>query len=238
MGQEVGVSALQMVQGASVIANVGNRVTLSCVSRIVSADGKILWKNTPQISPNIISPGTAALLLSYMESTAQVGTGYRANIGDVPIGVKTGTAQMQDPATGAYSDTDFLSNCMAVFPSDDPQIILYIVINKAQGETYAGRIVAPVIADASNVIIDYLGLSRRNAPVVQHTGIVQIPKNQPVTMGDVVPDMTGIAKRLLTPLIARRDIRVLISGDGYVVSQSPAPGTPVTEGMTIELSLQ
>ncbi|MDR2898471.1 MAG: penicillin-binding protein 2, partial [Spirochaetaceae bacterium] len=175
MGQEVGVSALQMVQAASAIANGGNRVNLSCVSRIVSADGNILWKNVPQTTPNVISPGTAAQLLSYMETTAQVGTGYRASIGDVPIGVKTGTAQMQDPETGGYSDTDFLSNCMAVFPADDPEIILYIVINKAQGETYAGRIVAPVIAEASNVIIDYLGLSRRNAPVVQHTGVLQIP---------------------------------------------------------------
>jgi cell division protein FtsI (penicillin-binding protein 3) len=208
------------------------------VSRIVSSDGKVLWKNVPQITRNVISPRNAELLLSYMESTAQVGTGHRAFIGDVPIGVKTGTAQMQDPETGTYSDTDFLSNCIAVFPADDPEIILYIVINKAQGETYAGRIVAPVIADASNVIIDYLGLSRKSAPVVQHTGILQIPKNQPVELKAVVPDMTGIPKRLLTPLLARNDIRVLITGDGYVVSQKPSPGTPVIEGMTIELRLE
>ena len=56
---------------------------------------------------------------------------------------------MADTVNGGYSNTDFLSNCMAIFPIENPQIVLYIVIEKAKGETYAGRIVAPVIAKAA-----------------------------------------------------------------------------------------
>ena len=52
---------------------------------------------------------------------------------------------------------------MAIFPIENPEIILYIVIEKAKGETYAGRIVAPVIAKAADVIIDQLGMARGKA---------------------------------------------------------------------------
>jgi cell division protein FtsI (penicillin-binding protein 3) len=173
-----------------------------------------------------------------METTARSGTGSRANISDVSIGVKTGTAQMLDPETGRYSETDFVSNCVAVFPIEDPEIILYIVINKAKGETYAGRIVAPVIGDAADVIIDHLGMARLNATSLEHSGKIKIYSENPTTLKDVIPDFTGTPKRLLMNLLNRKDMDVSITGDGYVVSQYPEPGTPITKGMILELYLE
>nr|MBP7480261.1 PASTA domain-containing protein [Spirochaetaceae bacterium] len=177
-------------------------------------------------------------ILSCMQTTAQSGTGSRAALGDVSIGVKTGTAQMSDKEKGGYSTTDFLSNCLAVFPIEDPQIILYIVISKAQGETYAGRIVAPVIADAADVIIDHLGLARSGASSIAHTGKIAITSGTAPVIGTTVPNFTGTPKRLLIPLLDRNDLRIIINGDGWVYAQSPEPGTPVTENMLIELHLQ
>ena len=173
-----------------------------------------------------------------MKSTAQVGTGHRAALGDISIGVKTGTAQMIDTTTGGYSDTDFISNCIAVFPAEDPQIILYIVITKAKGETYAGRIVAPVVAEAADVIIDNLGLSREGAASLAHSGLISVPAGTLPEILGVLPDFTGIPKRNLTALLMRDDLNVVIYGDGYVVSQNPPVGTPVTEDMTIEFYLE
>ncbi len=238
MGQEVAVSALQMVEAATAFANGGVRVKLSLVSKIVDTDGTVTYEHRREPLNQVISPENAALLLSYMESTARFGTGYRAAVGDVPIAVKTGTAQMRDPETGAYSDTDFLSNCIALFPADDPQIVLDVFISKARAETLAGRIAAPVIAEASNAIIDQMGFSRKNAASVVHSGLIEIPKTEPVVLGSVIPDFTGLPKRMLTSLFQREDINVVITGDGWVVSQSPPAGTPVTEGMTIELRLE
>ena len=68
---------------------------------------------------------------------------------------------MLDEKSGGYSKNDFVSNCLAIFPVEDPQIILYIVITKAKGENYAGRIVAPVIGEAADTIIDQLGFHDR-----------------------------------------------------------------------------
>lgn len=238
IGQEISVTALQMIQAMSAIANGGIPVKPTLVSKIIGFDGSVEYEQEPEYLDRIISKSTADYLLSCMETTAQYGTGTRANVGGVSMGVKTGTAQMLDPVTKAYSETDFVSNCMAVFPVEKPEIILYIVITKAQGETYAGRIVAPVISQAADVIIDHLGMARANAVSLSHPTSVSFYTGEASEIGDTVPDFTGTPKRMLTSLLERNDIRVLITGDGYVQSQTPEPGTPVTENMTIELFLE
>ena len=238
IGQEISVSALQMVQATTALTNGGTPVSLSLVSKITNYDGTVEYQHEINYKNPVISKATADYLLSCMETTARSGTGSRANISDVSIGVKTGTAQMLDPETGRYSETDFVSNCVAVFPIEDPEIILYIVINKAKGETYAGRIVAPVIGDAADVIIDHLGMARLNATSLEHSGKITIYSENPTTLKDVIPDFTGTPKRLLANLLNRKDIDVTIQGDGYVVSQYPAPGTPITKGMIVELYLE
>ena len=238
MGQEISVSALQMVQAASAIANYGIPVKPTVIKKITNKDGSIAYEHQPEYKDRVFKESTAKYILSCMETTATSGTGSRAKLRDISIGVKTGTAQMADSKNGGYSTTDFLSNCMAIFPIEDPQIILYIVVEKAKGETYAGRIVAPVIAKAADEIIDYLGMSRGDAASLEHSGKITISPSKPFTIGKTVPDFTGKSMRELLPLFNRNDIKVKVNGSGWVKSQSPAPGTPVTENMLIELNLE
>ena len=238
MGQEIYVTALQMVQAASAIANGGKPVQLSIISKILDKDGNMTYLHRPEFKQQVIKKSTADYVLSCMETTARMGTGAKANVGDIAIGVKTGTAQIYDANLHTYSDKDFTSSCMAIFPIEDPEIILYIVITKAKGETYGGRIVAPVIQDAANVIIDYLGMQRDRAVSVTHSGKITIPQTKPIAIKDYVPDFTDCPKRKLLPLLNRSDIKFIIKGDGHVVSQNPPPGSPVTENMIIELTLE
>ena len=238
IGQEITVSALQMVQAASAIANGGVPVQLTFIHKITNKDGTVFYEHTPEYKSRNFSKATADYVLSCMETTATTGTGARANLHDVSIGVKTGTAQMADKVHGGYSTTDFLSNCISIFPIENPQIVLYIVVTKAKGETYAGRIVAPVIAEAADVIIDHLGMSREKAASFEHSGVINIRQNQAVTMGSYVPNLIGKSKKDLLPLITRKDVHFIINGSGWVTSQNPAPGTPVSEDMVIELNLE
>ena len=238
IGQELGVSAIQMVQAASIIANQGKKVPLTVIHRIQSKDGTVRQIKNDEPQEQILKPSTAKYILSCMETTAQSGTGSKAALRDISIGVKTGTAQMADTINGGYSTTDFLSNCMAIFPVENPQIILYIVIEKAKGETYAGRIVAPVIAEAANEIIDYLGMERDSAASLEHTGLISISQDKPLEVKVYVPNFIGRPKRDLLPLILDDKILYSINGEGYVISQNPEPGTPITENMTIELNLE
>ena len=238
IGQEISVSALQMVQAATSIGNGGVPVQLSFIHKITNKDGTTYYEHEPQYKDRVFSKNTADYILSCMETTAKSGTGSRANLRDVDIGVKTGTAQMADKEHGGYSDTDFLSSCIAIFPVDEPQIVLYIVVEKAKGETYGGRIVAPVIGEAADIIIDHLGMSRGGAASLEHSGVITISSSQGIQVGSVVPDFTGKSKRELLSLMERSDIRLNINGSGWVTSQSPEPGTPVTENMVIELNLE
>lgn len=238
MGQEISVSALQMIQAASAIANKGVPVKPAVIKRITNRDGSITYEHQPEYRQRIFKESTSKYVLSCMETTATSGTGSRAHLNDISIGVKTGTAQMADKKNGGYSTTDFLSNCMAIFPVEDPQIILYIVVEKAKGETYAGRIVAPVIASAADVIIDHLGMSRGDAASLAHSGKITISPAKPFNLGTKVPDFTGMSMRELLPLFSRNDIKLKVNGSGWVKSQSPEPGTPVTENMLIELNLE
>ncbi|MBQ2530505.1 MAG: transpeptidase family protein [Treponema sp.] len=239
IGQELTVTALQMVQAAGIIANDGIPVKMTFIKRIKDKDGKIEYEHTPEYGSRVLKQTTTQYILSCMETTAEKGTGVRAALGDISIGVKTGTAQMADPIHGGYSETDFLSNCLAVFPVEKPQIVLYIVIQKAKGETYAGRIVAPVIREAADEIIDHLGMSREGAPVVGHSGRISIQSNVPITLNGAVPDFIGRPKRDLIPVISSHpELNFVINGEGWVKSQKPAPGSPIMENMTIELNLE
>lgn len=238
IGQEISVSALQMVQAATAIANGGVPVKLSVIHKITDKEGAVLFEHEPEYKNRVFKKTTADYVLSCMETTATTGTGARANIGDVAIGVKTGTAQMADKENGGYSETDFLSSCLAIFPVDEPEIVLYIVVEKAKGETYGGRIVAPVIAEAADTIIDYMGMSRGKASSIEHNGVITIPNTKDITLGSVTPDFTGYSKKDLLPLMEQAKGRLNINGSGWVTSQNPEPGTPLTENTIIELYLE
>lgn len=238
IGQEVGVSAIQMLQAATYIANKGRGVQLSLVSKIADKEGNVITKIEPVYKQQNIKQSTAEYILSCMQTGAEKGIGWRANLGDIPIGVKTGTAQMADTLNGGYSDTDFLSDCLAFFPAEDPEIILYIVVQKAQGIQYASRIVAPVIKESADTIIDHLGMSRGSAASVEHSGRVSIQETHQITVGKSLPDFTGKSKRELLNLLDRQDINVNIHGNGWVVSQEPEAGTPITENMRLDLYLE
>jgi cell division protein FtsI (penicillin-binding protein 3) len=238
IGQEISVSALQMVQAATAIANGGVPVKLTVIHKITNKDGTVFYEHTPEYKDRVFSKATADYVLSCMETTAKSGTGSRANIGDVAIGVKTGTAQMADKVHGGYSDTDFISSCISIFPVDNPQIILYIVVVKAKGETYGGRIVAPVIAEAADTIIDYMGMSRGGASSLEHNGIITIPNTKEIRIGAELPDFSGLSKKDLLPLMELSNVKLNVNGSGWVTSQNPEPGTPVTENMIIELNLE
>ncbi|MDR3020405.1 MAG: transpeptidase family protein [Treponema sp.] len=238
IGQEIAVSAYQMLQAASAIANDGILVPPRVVSRIVSPDGVITpWEGGA--SRRILRADTARAMRSYMVDAASgIGTGWRAAVEDLSLAVKTGTAQIIDPVTRRYSQTDFIASCIALLPAESPSLILYLAIIKPQGEIFGGRIAAPAIREAAESLIDYLGIPRGRNPQISHPPSINIPASRLPAVETHVPDFTGLAKRMLLPLLLRDDITVEIRGDGWVRRQSPPYGTPVTSGMTIILELE
>jgi cell division protein FtsI (penicillin-binding protein 3) len=241
-GQEVAVSALQVMQAASIIANSGRLVPLKIISQITPADGKAVtvWENSSAANQQVIRPEAARKMLSYMADTAtEIGTGWRANIEDLGLAVKTGTAQYRDPVVGGYSRTDFIASCIALLPAESPSLGLYVVIIKPRrGETYGGRIAAPAIRETAEQLIDYLGIPRGSNAIVEHPHVIGFAEKQLPPVTSKVPNFYGLSKKTLLPLTLRNDIHVEIFGDGGVRRQSPPPGTAIAPDTVIELILE
>ncbi|MDR2631282.1 MAG: transpeptidase family protein [Spirochaetaceae bacterium] len=240
MGQEIAVSALQMLQAATAVANDGILVPPRIVSRIISGDGKSSEPYAAPPSRRVLQAETARNMRHYMEDvTSAIGTGWRANVEDLSLAVKTGTAQIIDPLTGGYSNTDFIASCLAMVPSESPSLILYLVIIKPQGASYlGGRIAAPPIREAAEALVDYLGIPRGKNPQILHSGSVSIPREESPLLEDTVPDFSGYSKRSLLPLLLQDEIHIEITGEGWVRRQYPPPGTPLSPGDTITLELE
>ena len=239
MGQEIAVSALQMVQAATAVANDGILVPPRIISKIVSADGKSERKWENGVPRRVLKPETARAMRSYMvDVTSDIGTGWRANVEDLSLAVKTGTAQIIDPLTGAYSGTDFIASCIALLPAESPSLVLYLVIVKPRGEYFGGRIAAPPVRQAAEVLVDYLGIPRGRNPQVDHPSSVILPRDQTPRIAGTVPDFTGLSKRTLLPLLLRDDLHIEMEGDGWVRRQSPPPGSPLTRNTVIRLELE
>jgi cell division protein FtsI (penicillin-binding protein 3) len=238
IGQEIAVSAYQMIQAAGAIANNGVLVPPRIVSKIISDDGTVKeWEGGA--SRRVIKAETARNLRSYMADAASgIGTGWRAAVEDMSLAVKTGTAQLIDPVTRKYSDSDFIASCIALLPAESPSLILYLAIIKPKGEIFGGRIAAPAIRETAESIIDYLGIPRGRNEQINHPSSVNIPTSRLPVILDKLPDYSGFAKRLLLPLLFYDDISFEIRGDGWVRYQDPPPGTVVTEGMTVVLYLE
>lgn len=240
IGQEVLVTPLQMITAAAAIANGGTLMKPTTVKRIETADGDPVFVHEPQAVNRVVSPETARAILDAMETTASMqGTGWRAKVSDIRMAVKTGTAQMIDPKTRAYSDTDYIASTLGIFPADAPRIVLYLAIIKPRGASYlGGQIAAPVLHDAAEAVLSCIDIERGKSPTVVHEGSVVLSAEVPAEVGEMMPDLTGRSKRALLPLLERRDLKVVIEGDGYVVSQQPAPGSPVGAGATLTFSLK
>ncbi len=239
IGQEIGVSALQIVQAATVLANEGVMVKLQIVHKILSAEGNVMIENGRTEVRRVIRPETALTMLGMLKSTVDIGTGHRARIEGYDLAGKTGTAQVRDPKTGKYSEKFYLASVLLYLPADKPRYIVYVTIENPLGDSYlGGQIASPVGRSVVEKIIQLRGLPKAGEPLVSHPGSATLGVPPTLVVGDTVPNLIGLSKRSLLPLLNKPRLRVDIQGDGWVVKQSPAAGTPITDGMTVTVSLQ
>jgi cell division protein FtsI (penicillin-binding protein 3) len=240
IGQEVSVSAVQIVAAATAFANDGMVLEPHIVKRIVSPEGKTMESFDRRPVRQAISPETAKASLLMLESVTEPGgTGTRAAIEGTRVSIKTGTGEIYDPATGTYSAGAVLASALAVFPTEDPRFIIYVVIDHPRGrEYYGGRIAAPIVGNLGRELIRYYGMPSPGSSSVVHDGTITVKEPQDASIGTSMPDLTGYSKRQLMPLLEQEVVEVTIQGTGWVVRQTPSPGTPIDARSIIVLELE
>jgi len=240
IGQEIGVTAVQVFAAATVFGNDGVLLRPQIVDRVVSPTGEVLRRFTREPVREVLSPETTRAVLAYMDAATDPGsTARRIQVDGLSIAAKTGTAEVIDPVTRSYSEEHFLASTLALFPADEPELLVYIVIDYPRGESfYGGRIAAPAVDEMIEFLVPYWDIPRDTDTVTTHPGrIVTRDPTLPV-LDEVIPDYTGLPVRTLLPLLGREDISVVIEGSGWVVDQIPTPGTPFQPGMTLRLELE
>ncbi len=160
MGQEVGVTPLQMVTAVSAIANNGVLMKPYVVSEVRDQKGQLLKEALPQVKRRVVSPETARTLTMILEGVVTNGTGTKAAMAGFRVAGKTGTAQKVDPRTGAYSSTLSIGSFVGFVPADAPRLAMIVVIDEPQGEAWGGVVAAPVFRRVGEQVLTYLGVSR------------------------------------------------------------------------------
>ncbi|MBI5671693.1 MAG: penicillin-binding protein 2 [Nitrospirae bacterium] len=164
IGQEIGVTPLQMVSAVAAIANDGMLMKPYVVSEIRDADNHILRQIPPQAKRRVISPETARSVTKILEGVVTDGTGTNAAIPGFRVAGKTGTAQKIDPRTGTYSASRFVASFTGYAPADNPQLAMIVVIDEPQGDTLGGAVASPVFSRIGEQVLSYLGVPS-NAPI-------------------------------------------------------------------------
>lgn len=241
MGQEVAVSAVQIMRAASAIANDGVMMRPRIVRRVVGADGTTVKDFLPEPVRRVVRPAVARTMLAMMEgATEPGGTAVLARVPGLRVSGKTGTAEILDENTGSYSDDAVIASFLAIAPTENPQVIFYVAIHNPRGPSrYGGLIAAPLFAEAAAFLVPYLSLSSAESPRVRYQGAItrQTPA-APVIQEAAIGDYRGLPKRSLLPLLSDSRLRVQLIGNGFVRGQSPPPGTPISDGLEVRLTLR
>ena len=145
IGQEIGITPLQLLNSYSAIANGGNLMRPYVVSEVVSHEGVIIKRFAPKKERRVISKYNSLIMREILKTVVEEGgTAPKASIHGNLVAGKTGTAQMVDPETGKYSKNDYVSSFIGFVPADDPMMALIVVIFKPRGARYGGIVAAPV----------------------------------------------------------------------------------------------
>jgi len=166
MGQEVGVTPLQLATAVSAIANGGLLYRPHVVAELRRENGmQAMPADGAAVEPKrAIRPETAATLRRLMEGVLLHGTGTLARLDGWTAAGKTGSAQKIDPDTGRYSPTQLIASFTGFAPINNPAVTVLVSLDSPVGLHEGGQVAAPVFKRITEQVLTYLG-TPRDAPV-------------------------------------------------------------------------
>jgi cell division protein FtsI (penicillin-binding protein 3) len=195
MGQEIGVSPIQMAGLISTFANDGVWIAPRIVAGRVPPDGALQTVAFhPGNSRRVLSSYTAAEMRSMMEKVVldPAGTtGGRAILEGYSSAGKTGTAQKVDPATGAYSKTKYIGSFAGFAPVNNPQIVVAVILDSAVGLHQGGQVAAPVFKRISQQVLEYLHVPHDMLLAPRHQLLLAKMKDNDKDLEEGTPDHPG-----------------------------------------------
>jgi membrane peptidoglycan carboxypeptidase len=204
----------------------------------------------PEAVRRTIRADTAATLTTIMEGVVERGTAKAAQIDGYTIAGKTGTASKL--VNGQYSKQKYFSSFVGFMPSRKPAITVLVMIDSpSAGAYFGGTVAAPVFKRIVETATRRLGIARTinpEQPVMMAQSVAPAPAQAirfvpstaaPVRAGDdgVMPDLRGLSARAAIRTLARLGVVPRMSGSGFVSTQQPDAGSPLSGGDAVALML-
>ena len=238
IGQEIGVTPLQMVRALATVANGGVRVEPRIIERVVDPKGKTIYAPPRREPVRVISDRTAALLNEMLKAVVSRGTGVRAALNEHVVAGKTGTAQKA--IKGGYSPDKFIASFGGYVPADRPRLAILVIVDEPRGEQYGGIIAAPAFKEIAEASLRYLG----EEPSIPQRSIGARPallaafsQRVPEAGRAAVPDLRGLDGRAAVAQATASGLLVQAVGSGVVTAQKPNPGEALPQNRQITLTL-
>jgi len=161
MGQEVGVTPLQLISAVSAIANGGMLYKPHIVAEVRRGETVMPREGLLALSEprRVIQPETAATLRRLMEGVVLNGTGKLARLDGWTSAGKTGSAQKIDPNTGRYSRTQLIASFTGFAPINNPAVAILVSLDSPIGLHEGGMVAAPVFKRVAEQVLPYLEVS-------------------------------------------------------------------------------
>ena len=251
IGQEISVTAVQMVTAFAAIANGGRLMQPQIVRALLDANGREVRTFEPRAVRQVISPETARELTTILTAVVREGTGHNAAIPGYEVAGKTGTAQKMDPSTRRYSHAPGILSFVGFAPVDDPRIAMIVLLDEPKNEKWGSEAAAPIFAAIGREALRHLNVPPRGTMPVH---LLRVEAESPAPSGMVVPvrrvsldadpdvpaampALEGRSLRQAMAALAPFDVTLEVTGRGAVVTQWPAPGTPLAPGTACRLVL-
>ncbi len=192
MGQEIGITPLQLVGLVSTIANDGVYVAPRIVAATTQPDaGPQTIAFHPVSERRVISSLTAAQMRQMMQGVILHGTGTKAKLIGYSAAGKTGTAQKVDPLTHAYSRTKYVGSFAGFAPVNNPAVTIAVVLDSAVGLHQGGQVAAPAFNRIAQQVLEYIHTPHDTEIPSNRQTLVAWAKNSDSDLEEGSPDHPG-----------------------------------------------
>lgn len=140
-GQGFMVTMIQEIAAISSVINGGSYYQPHLVSKILDSNGTVVKDIAPVLMRQTVSPETSASVREQMRATVEVGTGKYSKVQGYSSGGKSGTAEKFPRDQGNY-----LVSFVVFAPVEDPEIVVYVVIDEAHTENQESSKLSQYIA--------------------------------------------------------------------------------------------
>lgn len=156
-GQGMDTTMIQLASAYSAMVNGGVYYKPHLIYGYIGEDGSQSVTTPQTVKSDVLRSEVSAQLREMMHIARSKSMPGKDKSGYY-VGGKTGTAQIIDPKTGKYIDSNAVGSYLGFGGNETPRYVIMVRVMDAQvGEEFAGsQAAAPIFADISNWLIDYL----------------------------------------------------------------------------------